>query len=215
MADARLAALLEEVVARHGLELDEVEVIPAGRRSVVRITLDGDGPKGRGPMLDDIAAATNDISEALDASDPVPGSYTLEVSSRGVSKPLTELKHYRRNLTRLVKLNLRDGSVLEGRIVAVDDDQVTIEVTPESVKGNRNPAPVQHQFTLDQIAKAVVQIELNRSSGFDDEDGLADDEDGLADDDGDEIDELDDEEDDLDEDEAVAETDPADAEPAR
>ncbi len=195
MADARLATILTEVVEGHGLELDQVEVIPAGRRSVVRVIVDGDGPKGRGPSMDQIAQATRDISDTLDASDPVAGSYTLEVSSRGVSTPLTELKHYRRNLTRLVKVNLADGGQLVGRIIEVGDDQVVLEVTPESVKGNRNPRPERHGLNLDQITKAIVQIELNRPAGLDDEDELADlDEDELDED------ELDD--DDVDEDES-------------
>ena len=78
-------------------------MLPAGKRRVVRIFLDGDGPQGRGPSLDEIADATRAISRELDDA-PAMGSrpWTLEVSSRGVSRPLTEAKHYRRNTGRLI-----------------------------------------------------------------------------------------------------------------
>ena len=182
MTQERIAAVVAPILERHGLELDRLEVIPAGRRSVVRVTVDGDGPQGRGPLLDDIATASHDISQALDDSDVVnAASYTLEVSSRGLGSPLTEPKHYRRNRSRLVKLTLSDGRTLTGRIVDSDDEAVTLEVTPESVKGNRNPKPVTHVVTLDEITKALVQVELNRSQS-DDLDALDDEPDDQPDD---------------------------------
>ena len=58
MNESALVAVLEPIVAAHGLELDDLTVVNAGRRSVLRIALDGDGPDGRGPTIDDIAEAT-------------------------------------------------------------------------------------------------------------------------------------------------------------
>ncbi|WP_203566783.1 ribosome maturation factor RimP [Aestuariimicrobium ganziense] len=174
MSQERIAALVEPILERHGLELDRLEVIPAGRRSVVRVTVDGDGPHGRGPLLDDIAAASQDLSQALDEADAVKAdSYTLEVSSRGLSSPLTEPKHFRRNLTRLLKVTLDDGRTLEGRLLAATETTIDLEVTPESVKGNRNPKPVTHTLDMASVRKALVQVELNRS--IDDDLGLGDD----------------------------------------
>ncbi|HJE50452.1 MAG TPA: ribosome maturation factor RimP [Tessaracoccus flavescens] len=158
MQDQQLAAVIEPILASHGLELDSLEVTPLGKRSVLRITVDGDGPKGRGPLLDDIAAASSALSAALDESTAVGNNpYTLEVSSRGVSKPLTEAKHFRRNATRLVKLWIAEREVT-GRIVDVSDDEVTLDV-----KG------ATRTFALSDIKKAVVQVEMNRSVS-DDED---------------------------------------------
>nr|WP_022909849.1 ribosome maturation factor RimP [Aestuariimicrobium kwangyangense] len=196
MNDTRLSDVVEPVLATHGLELDELEVIPAGRRSVLRVTVDGDGPHGRGPLLDDIASATRDISDALDAIDAMAGAYTLEVSSRGIGRPLTEPKHFRRNLTRLVKATLADGTSLVGRIVAVEGDRLTLEVTPESVKGNRNPKPVSHDLLISDITKALVQVEMNRSIDDYDVDDIPDEDDP----DEDELDEDDLDDDDLDDD---------------
>jgi ribosome maturation factor RimP len=151
MKTTELSRLLEPVVAGLRLELDRLEVLPAGRRKVVRIFLDGDGPDGRGPSLDEIAAATRAISDALDASTVTGnGPYTLEVSSRGVGRPLTEAKHYRRNTGRLVHVTGADLD-LTGRIVGVSDSAVVLEVDG-----------AQRSIDLAGVTQAVVQVELNR-----------------------------------------------------
>lgn len=178
MNEAALRALLEPLLEASGMELDNLAIIPAGRRSILRITVDGDGPKGRGLLLDDISLATRRISDALDESTAVGDNpYTLEVSSRGTSTPLTEPKHYRRNRGRLVKLALADGTSLVGRITAVGDETITVEFTPEPTKQVKHPSPQTREVSLDEIRKAVVQVELNRP--FDpelDDDGDAADE---------------------------------------
>lgn len=156
MQESQITQVIEPILAAHGLELDRLEVTPIGKRSVLRITVDGDGPDGRGPLLDDIAAASSAISVALDESPAVgKAPYTLEVSTRGVSKPLTEPKHYRRNTGRLVKLWIGDEQVV-GRIDGATDEAVTVEIDG----GTRTVA-------YPSIDKAVVQVEMNRS--FEDE----------------------------------------------
>jgi ribosome maturation factor RimP len=146
-----IESLVAPVAAAHSLEVDRIEVLTAGKRSVVRIFLDGDGPKGRGPSLDDIASTTRAISAALDDADVTRGRpYTLEVSSRGVSRPLTEPKHFRRNTGRLVAIDAA-GEQLTGRVLSVDETAVEVDVDGES-----------RRVPLDTITRAVVQIELNR-----------------------------------------------------
>ncbi|SDL63694.1 ribosome maturation factor RimP [Tessaracoccus oleiagri] len=154
MQERALVEVVEPILAAHGLELDALDVTPVGKRAILRITVDGDGPEGKGPLLDDIAAASQAVSAALDESAAVGEQpFTLELSSRGVSKPLTETKHYRRNAGRLVKLWIGDQEVL-GRIVGAEDDSVALDV-----KGEVSRIP------LDQVTKAVVQVELNRKEG--------------------------------------------------
>lgn len=163
MNERTLVDLVTPVLEANGLELDSLDIIPAGKRKVVRITVDGDGPKGRGPLLDDIAKATRDISDAFDASPAVgENPYTLEVSSRGVGKPLEQPKHYRRNTGRLVQVSLLDGSQVVGRLTEVGETQITVVQEPEP--GKRLPKgldPV-HQIALDEVTKAVVKVEMNR-----------------------------------------------------
>ena len=179
MNEAALRALLEPLLVSSGLELDSLVIIPAGRRSILRITVDGEGPKGRGPLLDEISLATRRISDELEESSAVgQDPYTLEVSSRGTSTPLSEPKHFRRNRGRLVKLSLTDATSLTARIVSAEESSITVEFTPEPTKQVKHPQPQVRQVQLDEIRKAVVQVELNRphdpeldddSEGVDDE----------------------------------------------
>lgn len=151
MQEATIATLVEPILAEHGLELDGLTVTPMGRRKVLRITVDGDGAEGRGPLLDEISAASRALSAALDGSEAVGNAaYTLEVSSRGTSAPLTESKHFRRNRGRLVKLHTSDGEVT-GRIQESNEDSVVLDVEGKT-----------EIIALGDVAKAVVQVELTK-----------------------------------------------------
>lgn len=153
MKEQAIASVVVPVVEQCGLEVDRIEIAAAGKRSVLRVYLDGDGPDGRGPSLDEIADATRELSRALDESDATGNApYTLEVSSRGVSRPLTEPKHYRRNVGRLVALTLADGNVT-GRITAADDAGIDLDVDG-----------VSRRVAFDDITKAVVQAELRKDA---------------------------------------------------
>lgn len=150
----QLRALLEPVVTGMGLDLEDVEVRPAGRRSLVRVLVDKDG----GVDLDTVAEASQAISDALDASDVMgEKAYTLEVSSPGVDRPLTELRHWRRNKDRLVKVTYKAGSEatkqLTGRIKAVDEGKnaVTLDVDGKDVG-----------LALGDVQRAIVQVEFGR-----------------------------------------------------
>lgn len=151
MDSAQVTTVVEPVVESHGLEIDRIEVVAAGKRQLVRIFLDGDGPEGRGPSLDQIAEATRSISQVLDDADLTKGrAYVLEVSSRGVGRPLTEPKHFRRNQGRLVALSTAEGELL-GRITTVGDDSVELDIDGAC-----------RQVPLAVISKALVQVEMNR-----------------------------------------------------
>ena len=146
----RIEAELLGPLSEFGLDVEAVEITPAGKRRVLRIAVDKDG----GVTLDDVAEATRAISGVLDASD-VMGEhpYTLEVTSRGVDRPLTLPRHLRRNAYRLVKVALVEGGEVEGRIGTSTEQAVTL-----AVDGADREVPYA------DIAKARVQIEFNRPS---------------------------------------------------
>ena len=152
MRESQIVGLLGPVLAQHGLDLDAVEVLPAGKRRLLRVVVDGDGPEGKGPLLDDIAEATRAISVALDES-PAVGSapYTLEVSSRGVSRPLELPRHWRRNVGRLVAVTTTEGETFTGRVSAAREEAVTLDVEGSP-----------RELALAEVTKALVQVELNR-----------------------------------------------------
>jgi ribosome maturation factor RimP len=146
----RVEAELAGPLSVLGLDVEAVELTPAGKRRVLRVAVDKDG----GVTLDDVALATKEVSSVLDASD-VMGEhpYTLEVTSRGVDRPLTLPRHWRRNAGRLVKVALVEGGEVTGRIGDSGDDAVTLDV-----EGQRR------ELRYDQVARARVQIEFNRSA---------------------------------------------------
>ncbi|MGK5631352.1 ribosome maturation factor RimP [Streptomyces sp. URMC 123] len=152
----RLRGLLEPLVAARDLDLEEIEVTPAGKRRVLRIVVDSDG----GVQLDECAEVSRVVSEALDESDVMGGApYVLEVTSPGADRPLTEPRHYRRATGRLIKASLVEGGELIARIVSVDDDGLELEVP--GVKGRK---PTARRIAFAEIAKARVEIEFNRKA---------------------------------------------------
>ena len=146
----RLEQLAERCVTALGLDLEAVELSKAGKRRVLRIAVDTDGGVG----IDSITEATRELSKALDASDVMGAQpYTLEVTSRGVDRPLTLPRHWRRNEDRLVKATLTDGSSLTGRIRSSTEESVTLDVSG-----------TQREVAYADVAKALVQIEFNRKT---------------------------------------------------
>lgn len=152
----RVTVALIDPLGTLGLDVEAVELSAAGKRSILRVAVDKDG----GVSLDDVAEATRAVSDVLDSSDVMGNSpYLLEVTSRGVDRPLTLPRHWRRNATRLVKVTLVEGGVVTGRIGASDEQSVTLEVDGE-----------EHEVVYTDIAKALVQVEFNRKSKIEDED---------------------------------------------
>ena len=152
----RIEAEITEPLRAMDLDVEAVELTPAGKRRVLRVAIDKDG----GVTLDDVADATRAVSGVLDESD-VMGEmpYTLEVTSRGVDRPLTMPRHWRRNQDRLVKATLVDGDEVTGRILAASEESVTFDVEGES-----------REVRFDDVTKALVQIEFNRKKRNESED---------------------------------------------
>lgn len=143
-------AVIEPVVVAAGYDLEDLTVMAAGRRRLVKVMIDRDG----GVTLDDAAAMSRGISAAMDADDPMGAApYVLEVTSPGVDRPLTLPRHWRRNVGRLVTVTLPD-EVITGRIGATTDTDVTLDLGDEG----------QRVIAQNQVAKAVVQVELNRKA---------------------------------------------------
>ena len=147
----RLAGVLTDPLLAVGLDVEGIDLTPAGKRRLLRIAVDKDG----GVTMDDIADATKQVSRVLDETD-VMGEhpYTLEVTSPGVDRPLTLPRHWRRNEGRLVKVVLDSGESLTGRIVGSDQRQAVVDVDG-----------TKHEVPLADVAKARIQIEFNRKEG--------------------------------------------------
>ncbi len=159
--DGPLAAL--------GLLVEDVAVTAAGRRRLVRIWIDRALPESADatttviePLtLDEVADATRAVSDTLDETGVMGEQpYTLEVTSPGLDRPLTEPRHFRRNVTRLVTFTPHEGEAVTGRIVSAGPDAVTIEVPA----AKKTPArTVELEYAA--VSRAVVEVEFSRPSG--------------------------------------------------
>jgi ribosome maturation factor RimP len=161
---ARLRDAIEPVVAAAALDLEDLSVSRAGRRQVVRVIVDGDGGVGH----DALGTVSRDISAALDEAEEKGGefptsSYILEVSSPGVDRPLTQPRHWRRNIGRLVKVKVGERTVT-ARVAAVDDTGVTLEAQ------NGRTSTVMRSLPWGELGPGRVQVEFSRLDGIDDED---------------------------------------------
>ena len=144
--ESRIANVIRPAVAAAGMDLESVRVTAAGRRRLLRVVVDSDG----GVSLDDAAAVSRDVSAALDAV-AVMGDfpYTLEVSSPGVDRPLTDIRHWRRAVGRLVRVPVTDSGAVAGRILSADADGVTLDV-----EGARR------RFAYGVLGTGAVQVEF-------------------------------------------------------
>lgn len=135
----RVRSVVTPFVVDHQLELYDVELTGGA----LRILVDRPG----GADLEAIGALTRAISNALDEVDPLPGRYTLEVSSPGLERPLRTPAHFAAAVGETVGIKTVPGCPgerrVEGTLVATDESGITVE-TPE---GSRSLA-------LDEIEKA-------------------------------------------------------------
>jgi ribosome maturation factor RimP len=144
--EGRITDVIGPVIAAAGMDLESVRLSAAGRRRLLRVVVDSD----RGVSLDDAAAISRKLSAALDAT-PVMGDfpYTLEVSSPGVDRPLTDPRHWRRAVGRLVQVTAADAGPISGRVLAADADGVTLDVAGDH-----------RRFGYAALGAGAVQVEF-------------------------------------------------------
>jgi ribosome maturation factor RimP len=178
---ARLFEVVEPVARSAGYDLEDLDVVRMGRRSVVRVSVDRDG----GVPLDAIAELARAVSAAIDdaeasAGEIVVGEYQLEVSSPGVDRPLTAPRHWRRNAGRLVKVKIKGGQTVTGRVIAATDESVMLDID-----GDRR------ELLYDDLGAGRVEIEFSRIDDIGDDEmvSFTDDEEDADEEDEDDADE--------------------------
>ncbi len=126
--------LAEAVTRRRSLRLWDVEVAGSPGRQVVRIYVDGED----GVDLDTVAEVSEEISRGLDLRDPIPGRYTLEVSTPGLERTLRAPEHFEASVGKDVVVKttepiVGDSNRLEGTIASTDDGGVTLRLDGDEV----------------------------------------------------------------------------------
>lgn len=136
-------------------DVEDVTVSRAGSRSVVKIVVDRDA----GFELDVLAAISRQISEALDAATEFGDSpYTLEVTTPGIDRPLTEPRHWRRARGRAVTVTL-GGETVDGRVGEARPDAGEIDLVIKSRSG-----PQLRTVRAADVVSAVVRVEFSPPS---------------------------------------------------
>jgi ribosome maturation factor RimP len=132
-----LTAMLQPVVEELGYSLWEIECSPGKGSGLVRLYLDAEA----GITVEDCARVSRAVSEVLDAEDPIPGEYTLEVSSPGLERPLRTPEHFGRFVGETVFVELAQPHEGRRRFLGplTAADATTIEV---EVDGQRHVLPV-------------------------------------------------------------------------
>lgn len=161
---AKLQELLSPVVEAQGLFLEDVEVEGSGSQRIVQVLVDL--PEGRtdGVDMEDIARASQAVSEELDRTDPVDGpAYELQVSSPGAARALERPRHWRRSIGRLVDVQPVDrtthGRSFEARVLEVQGEQVTLQRSTQVKKGMPIKLQDPETWDLSQIKQARVRVE--------------------------------------------------------
>jgi ribosome maturation factor RimP len=165
----RISALLEPIAADKGYDVEELTVTASGTENLVKLVVDRDG----GASLDDLATLSRTISEVLDGPpDPDGGTddhaasadvlaafntYTLEVTSPGIDRPLTAPRHWRRAIGRKVVVDLvgEPPERVAGRIGVLDDDERHVSVVIKSGRGL-----IVRPVELSAVRKAFVQVDF-------------------------------------------------------
>ena len=155
--EERVRGIAGRVAASYGLDLFDVQYRREGSGMVLRIQIDRPGPAASAEesvSVDDCANVSRDVSAILDVEDVVPASYTLEVSSPGLDRPLRRAEDYMRFAGRRAKLVVRepvDGqSYFKGTLGGVDAGEVLID----SEDGRR------HRVPLAVITRAHLEVEF-------------------------------------------------------
>ncbi len=146
----RIRGIAERVATSEGLALVDVELKGGRSNPLLRIYID----KPQGVSHADCALVSEQVSAILDVEDPFPSSYTLEVSSPGLDRPLTKPSHYEHFAGRRARIILREPienqRVLEGRLAGLGGDKVRLDLGEGKVM----------ELELSNIAKAKLIVEL-------------------------------------------------------
>jgi ribosome maturation factor RimP len=140
-----LTELLTPAVRDAGYVLEEVKVTPAGKRRIIVVVIDG---LEKNPSLDEVTVISRRVSEILDNYSQLGEMpFTLEVTTPGVDRPLTQPRHWLKNIGRFVKITPIEGEMFTSRILAVSETGATLE---------------SGEVEFASIKRAQVEIEFNR-----------------------------------------------------
>ncbi len=145
----KVKALAEEIAADNGVELVNVELLGSGSRKILRVTIDKDGGIG----LLDCQTVSRDLEALLDVEDPIPGRYTLEVTSPGIDRPLKTLDDFVRFSGKKARVVTKEGideqTFFVGLIEKVEGTDIILKLPKRDIT-----------IPFEQIKSARLEIEI-------------------------------------------------------
>ena len=146
----RTKAIIEKIVSFEGMELVEVEFKGNLNNRILRIYIE----KAEGITHQDCERISNQVGAELDVEELIPGSYTLEVSSPGLTRKLTRKEDFQRFRNRLVKVQtkelIEDSRNFRGILTGFDGETIMIEL-----KNGRSV-----RIPLQSVVKANLDIDF-------------------------------------------------------
>jgi len=153
----QIRAIAERVARSHGLEVWDIVSRRETTGQIVRVFIDRPGPAATAEesvSIEDCEQVNREIGTILDVEDPLPFTYTLEVSSPGLDRPLRDADDYRRFAGRLAKIVVREPvdnqKAFEGRLLGFEQDDVLLEA----------PNGRRHRLPLRLITRGRLEVEF-------------------------------------------------------
>jgi ribosome maturation factor RimP len=125
--------------------------VSTGAAPKIRVVIDGDN----GVSIDDCAKISRELNEAFEGSG-LPDDYSLEVTTPGVDQPLKFIRQYNKHAGRSLKIILKDGQTIRGKLLSADQDVIRLE--REAPKKNTPANELQTEIVFQEIEKTFVQI---------------------------------------------------------
>jgi ribosome maturation factor RimP len=154
----QIRAIAERVARSRGLEIWDIQSRRETSGHVVRVFIDRPGPAATpedSVSIEDCEQVNRELGTILDVEDPLPFTYTLEVSSPGLDRPLRDADDYRRFAGRLAKIVVREPvdnqKAFEGRLLGVEQDDVLLEA----------PNGRRHRLPLRMITRGRLEVEFS------------------------------------------------------
>ncbi len=148
---AHLVELVENNLPSQDHFLVDIILKGSAKQRKVIVLLDGDN----GVSISDCASVSRAMAVSLEEDDLFPGQYTLEVSSAGLDYPLSLKRQYLSRLGKLLALRLTGGEELDGKLLEVAEDEITID---KVIKIKKRKSTEVTKVPFAQIEKAMVQV---------------------------------------------------------